>query len=353
MVVDWQKALLGHEALISEAVRVLEETSLRIVLIVDGEKKLVGTVTDGDIRRGLMRNAGMTDPVTSIMNERPITASVTQSGESILALMRQWDVLQVPVVDIDRRVVQVELLQKLTSREILKNPVLLMAGGVGSRLYPLTEDTPKPMLKVGGKPILESIIEQLIGSGFINLYISICYKGEIVRDYFGNGSEWGANIQYLEESEPLGTAGALGLLPDDDNDSPILMVNGDILTRVDFRRLLDFHKEQGGHLTMCVREYDFQVPYGVVEVSGQQVTSLKEKPIQKFFVNAGIYTVDKNLINNYRKSTAIDMPDLINDQLEQSNLVNVFPIHEYWLDVGLMEQYKQAQIDVSRLPGDQ
>ena len=353
MAIDWRKALLGQEALISEAVRVLEETSLRIVLIVDGEKRLVGTVTDGDIRRGLMGHSEMTDPAVSVMNKRPITALITQSRESILALMRQYDILQVPVVDSNGLVVQVELLQKLTNLEILHNPVVLMAGGVGSRLYPLTADMPKPMLKVGGKPILESIVEQLIESGFLNLYISICYKGEIVRDYFGDGSAWGANIQYLEESEPLGTAGALGLLPDDDNDYPILLVNGDILTKVDFRHLLDFHKEQGGHITLCVREYDFQVPYGVVEVSGQKVAGLKEKPIHKFFVNAGIYAIDKSVISDYRKPIAIDMPDLINDQLKHSNLVNVFPIHEYWLDIGLMEQYEQAQIDVSRLPGDQ
>ena len=352
MTLDWRKAVLHQGARISDAVRVLNEEKLRIALVVDDNPLLVGTVTDGDVRRGLIKHTALTDPVVSIMNTNPITATTENNREWVLALMHRLEILQVPILDAEGHVVRVEFLQELTGKQKHDNSVLLMAGGFGKRLHPLTLDTPKPMLKVGRKPILESIIEQLVESGFHNLYVAIHYKGDVVKDYFGDGSGLGAKICYLEEKTPLGTGGALGMLPEDGLKLPILLINGDLLTNVDFSQMLAFHNEQSGDITVCVREYDLQVPYGVVEVKNQKVVGLIEKPVQKFFVNAGIYVIAPRLKADLSKTKQVDMPDILNDQIICGKEVNVFPIHEYWLDIGLMKQYEQAQSDIGRLHDD-
>ena len=351
-MLSWKKTLLQPTARISEAVSVLNDVSLRVVLVVDDQLRLLGTITDGDVRRGLMRHLGMDEPVESIMNKSPITASEVRNRDAVLALMRKRDILQIPILDAQGCVTNVEFLQDLISPNDLANPVVLMAGGFGRRLRPLTTNIPKPMLKVGNKPILESIIVQLVESGLRQLFISVFFKADVVQDYFGDGAAWNADIQYLVEDEPLGTGGALSLLPKDLTDLPILLINGDILTKVDFSRLLEFHSEQNCELTVCVREYDFQVPYGVVEISENRVLSLVEKPVQSCFVNAGIYVINQSLILGKNRSEGFDMPDLINDQILQSKAVNVFPIHEYWTDIGLKEHYEQAKMDVNKLSRD-
>ena len=353
---DWEKALLMDHAKISDAIRVLEDSPLRIAFVVDEKNILVGTITDGDIRRGLISHIGLAESVDTVMNKQPVVASSSQDRESILALMRARDIRQVPVIDSNGCIVNVELLDELQQTKEadyeLENTVVLMAGGAGRRLQPLTTSTPKPMLRVGEKPILETIIEQLVEAGFRKFFLSIFYKGEIVREYFRDGSKWGIDIEYLEELKPLGTAGALGLLPQSINRHPVVVMNGDILTRVDFRRLLEFHEEQGGTLTMCACEYDFQVPYGVIELLEHRALGIREKPVHKFFVNAGIYVIEEDLINDFLPNKAIDMPEFINALIDHGQDVNVFPIHEYWLDIGLVEQYKKAQADVSSLASD-
>jgi NDP-sugar pyrophosphorylase family protein len=282
------------------------------------------------------------------MNKQPVTASTGASREVVLGVMRRHDILQVPIIDSEERVVKVEFLQDFTHQDVLENPVLVMAGGMGTRLQPLTKDVPKPMLKVGSKPILETIVVQLVDAGFQNLFISVCYMGEVIRRHFGNGQTWGINIEYLEEDKPLGTGGALKLLPANISKAPLLVMNGDILTKVNFRRLLEYHSEQKADLTICVRSYDFQVPYGVVEIDKNRVKSLQEKPIQSFFVNAGIYVVDNEINLRIKSNTAIDMPDIINQHIDAGRNISAFPIHEYWLDIGVMEQYKKAQRDIRK-----
>lgn len=352
VTVDWQRAVLPVDATVSQAIKILDEVSLRIVLIVDQRNQLVGTITDGDVRRGLVGYIDMQESVELIMNKNPVTAPVELGRDSILKLMMQWDILQVPVVDSNRQIVDVEFLQSYPSREAIDNPVILMAGGVGERLYPLTADIPKPMLKVGNRPILESIVEQLAASGFHNLYISIFFKGEVLKEHFGDGSAWGISIEYLEEAQPLGTGGAVSLLPEIDNDLPLVVINGDVLAKVNYRRLLDFHKEQEGELTICVREHDLQVPYGVVEMSGLDVKKLVEKPTHKFFVNAGIYIISRELANTHNSEQRIDMPDLVNFHIEKGKRIKAYPLHEYWIDIGLMDQYEKAQIDFGYLFDD-
>ena len=202
-------------------------------------------------------------------------------------------------------------------------------------------------MHVGSKPILETILEQFIEAGFHDFYISTHYKSEMVRNHFGDGKQWGVSIQYIHEEKPLGTAGALGLLPEDVSKLPIIMMNGDILTKVSFTHLLDFHADYDGIATMCIREYDFEVPYGVVQTDGTQVTSIVEKPVHKFFVNAGIYVIDPSLINMVDVNIYLDMPNLLEEQIEKGKKVNMFPVHEYWLDIGRIDEFERANREIS------
>ena len=319
---------------------------MRISLVVDDSDRLLGTITDGDIRRALLAHHGMETLVVDVMKKHPITALESDDSETILAMMKSKDLLQIPVIDSEGCVIRLETLQQLIDGIKYDNPVFLMAGGFGTRLHPLTKDTPKPMLKVGDRPILETIFNQFVESGFHNFYISIHYKAEMVREHFGDGSNWGVNINYVHEDTPLGTAGALGLLPKEMPDLPIIMMNGDLLTKVNFEHLLSFHHEQKGMATMCVREYDFQVPYGVIETSNQQITSIIEKPVHNFFVNAGIYVLEPELIQKVDGIACLDMPNLLEEQILKGEKISSFPIHEYWLDIGRMEEYERAKKDI-------
>jgi NDP-sugar pyrophosphorylase family protein len=224
-----------------------------------------------------------------------------------------------------------------------------MAGGFGTRLRPLTDNCPKPMLKVGGKPMLEILIDSFIKSGFNNFYISTHYLPEQIRDYFDDGSSKGVNITYVHEESPLGTGGALGLLPENMAKLPLVLINGDILTKVDFGKLIEFHDNNKAESTMCVREYEYQVPFGVVEGEGNNVTSMIEKPIQRFFINAGIYILNSSVIDTVKPHNYLDMPTLLEQQIANSQTVVKFPIYEYWLDIGRMDDFNRAQRDYSSL----
>ena len=227
-----------------------------------------------------------------------------------------------------------------------ENLVLLMVGGFGKRLLPLTKNTPKPLLKVGRKPLLEFIVEQLSEYGFHKICMATHYKGDLIRSYFGDGKTWKVNISYIEESEPLGTAGALTLIESKYLTKPILVMNGDILTRLNFRQLLEFHESHTAQATMCVRECDFQIPYGVVESNGEQVSRIVEKPSQTYSVNAGIYVLNPSIIRNRNKSPEYyDMTDLLSEVVNSGNIVNKFPIIEYWMDIGQIEEYEKAQVE--------
>ena len=243
---DWPKVILKLNDTIQTAIMVLDEVSaesLRIVVIVDENERLIGTVTDGDIRRGLIKRFSMDTAITKIMSTNPIVAFESDDKQQIFSKMKELDVFSIPIIDSDRKIVGIETLTNLLEKNKYDNPVLLMAGGFGERLKPLTEHLPKPLLKLGGKPILEHILEQFIASGFHDFYISIYYKAEIVKKHFGDGGNWNVSIKYIHEEEPLGTAGALGLLPSNLPKLPILVMNGDLLTKIDFNKLLNFHFE--------------------------------------------------------------------------------------------------------------
>jgi NDP-sugar pyrophosphorylase family protein len=224
-----------------------------------------------------------------------------------------------------------------------------MAGGFGTRLRPLTNNCPKPMLKVGDKPILEQILINFVEAGFYRFYISTHYMPEVISDHFGNGEKWGVNIQYVHEEVPLGTGGALGLLPHDEIDHPMFMMNGDLLTSLNFHSFLEFHESHGSIATMCVREYEHQVPYGVITSEGIYIKSMIEKPVHRFFVNAGIYLLDPKMVRSVEPGTCIDMPTLLEQQIENDNSVTMFPIHEYWLDIGRMDDFQRAQTEFTSI----
>ena len=322
-------------------IEVLHAGGNRLALVVSDDRKLLGTVTDGDIRRALIKQVDMNCAVSEIMNKSPVTALKSESPSRIMSKMSSRDLLHIPIIDESNVLIGLETLQHLLVKKKYDNPVFLMAGGFGKRLYPLTEHTPKPLLHVGVRPILETILMQFIEAGFHNFYISTHYKADMIRNHFGDGGDWDINIQYVHEENPLGTAGSLGMLPSDIV-LPILMMNGDLLTKVDLQQLLSFHHEQDAIATMCIREYDFQVPYGVVNIEEQYVTNIVEKPIQKFFVNAGIYVLDPKLINQVDGNKYLDMTNFLENQIKNGNKVCVFPIHEYWIDIGRMEEYECA-----------
>lgn len=340
---DWRDVLLTPTHPMSTAISVLDQVALRIVMVVDDKGRLLGTVTDGDIRRGLIKHQEMSTPLGEVMHTDPTVASASDDRESILAMMKAKDLMQIPIVDENHIVVGLETIQHLMELPRHDNPVFLMAGGFGKRLRPLTEHTPKPLLHVGGKPILQTILEQFIAAGFHDFYVSTHYRAEQVREHFGDGGSWGVSIRYTHEPQPLGTAGALGLLPDTLPHLPLVMMNGDLYTQVNFQELLRFHDESGGIATMCVRKYDFQVPYGVVVAREHRIEKIIEKPVQDFFVNAGIYIIDPKLCREVSGNTFLDMPDLLQEQLKKGHQVNMFPVHESWLDIGRIEDYERAQ----------
>lgn len=347
----WQSVVIAPELALEDAIRVLDGEGLRIALVAEASGRLLGTLTDGDVRRALLRRTPMTAPVREAMYATPKTAAPHWSRERILALMETHQLLQVPVVDADGRLVGLETLHGLLQKQHKDNAVFLMAGGFGTRLQPLTDTCPKPMLKVGDKPILELTLESLVQAGFQRFFISTHYLPEMISDHFGDGTRWGARITYVHEDVPLGTGGAVGLLPKDEIERPMVMMNGDVLTRLDFEALLRFHDKHEAVATMCVREYEHRVPFGVIESDGHRVRAMVEKPVYRHSVNTGIYVLSPALVRSVQRGVRIDMPTLLQSEMDAGRTVNVFPVHEYWLDVGRPEDLQRARNEAGNPDG--
>ncbi|GAB6052560.1 nucleotidyltransferase family protein [Magnetospira thiophila] len=331
---DWRDTIVASGTPIQEAIRILDETAAQICLVVDGEDRLLGTVTDGDIRRGLLRAVQLSEPVERVMKRDFVASLASEDKSDRIKAMVSMKVHQLPIIDPRGRIVGLEILDKLVAQTVQHdNWVLLMAGGLGTRLHPLTHTKPKPLIEVGGKPILETILAQFVRQGFHRFFISVNYRREMIKSHFGDGERWGAEILYLDEPEALGTAGALGLVPEVP-DKPMIVMNGDLLTKVNFEALLDFHRQSGAHATMAVREYDFQVPFGVVDLADDRITDIIEKPVHRFLVNAGLYVIAPEVLSEIPGSERFDMPDLFRKLIAQNHSTKVFPIREYWLDIG-------------------
>ena len=344
----WKDVLVKPNTSILDAIQILDKSSLQIVLVVNGQDQLLGTITDGDIRRGILKGFTLDTHVQRIMNPEPTVARVNDSGDSILAVMKSKTLHHIPLVDESRILRGLKTIDDLIQPQNRENWVVLMAGGMGRRLRPLTDDCPKPMLNVGNKPLLETILENFIEHGFRKFYFAVNFMADVIKSYFGDGSRWGAEIYYLHEKERLGTAGALSLLAEKPNE-PVLVMNSDLLTKVNFNQLLDFHIGQHSKATMCVREYDFQVPYGVVNISSQRIISIDEKPIQRFFVNAGIYVLEPSMLKLIPPNVYFDMPTLFEKIVSQCEETAAFPIREYWLDIGRIADFDRAKGEFSKV----
>jgi dTDP-glucose pyrophosphorylase len=341
---EWRATLIGDSVTIHEAIRAIDESALQIALVIDHEQRLVGTVTDGDVRRGLLRGIGLDAPAADIMNREPVSCPAALGRDAALAVMRGADVKQVPLVDDANCVVGLELMGDVIKRTDHDNWIVLMAGGLGQRLRPLTEDCPKPMLPVGGQPILEIILKNFARQGFSRFFLSVNYKAEMVRRHFGDGSRWGVEIDYLQEPERLGTAGALGLLPQRPTQSLIVM-NGDLLTAINFGSMLQFHVEHQATATMAVREHTVEVPFGVIDLAEDYLAGLTEKPRYSWFINAGIYVVEPSVLDLVEPGKALDMPALFERVMARNEKVAAFPIREYWRDIGRLEDLEHATAD--------
>jgi len=337
---NWSNTVLRGDATLAKAIQILN-AGLQIVLITTEENVLIGTITDGDVRRGLISGLEMNSSIQTIVHKNAIVApaGITKSGAR--DLMRFHSIEYLPLVDSDRKIVGLLSLRKLSNKVRLRNPFVVMTGGRGERMRPMTDDCPKPMLRVAGKPMLETIIENAIKAGFVNYYFVTHYRSEQIEEYFGDGQRWNIQIEYIEEKSPLGTAGGLSLL-DPLPTTPIVVTNGDVLTNIDYNAMLDFHNTNGVDATMAVRSYDIQCPYGVVDLDGTKIIGFAEKPVYRHYVNAGIYVLKPEILTKLESGKPIDMPDfLMNDCLESEEVI-AYPIYEDWMDVGNLDDFHAA-----------
>jgi len=350
----WRDIVIPPQTPLLDAIKILDRSATQILLITDSENRLLGTVTDGDVRRAILRGNDLSIDIAQVMNSKPFTIrhDLPFDRPRLLAIMVERKLRHVPVVDDSGHLLRLEFEDDLLRTQELPNPVVLMVGGLGERLRPLTEECPKPLLSVGGRPLLETIILQLASHGFRHFHLAVNYKAEMFESHFGDGSRLGVNISYVREETKLGTAGALSLLPGNLKD-PILVMNGDVLTDINYHALLNFHAEHRATATMCVREYDIEVPYGVVDIDkNSNVIGIIEKPKHRFFINAGIYLLNGDTVSTIEKSKFLDMPSFIERIKGSGGNVSAFPIREYWLDIGRMDDFMRANTEFPLIFGN-
>lgn len=345
---NYKHLFIYEGATIHQAIEKLDNNDAHILLVVNNDEKLLGTVTDGDVRRGILKGIALSESIKQIMNPQPIVAQKNQTIDSIYTLMRKHVIRQIPILNDEGIVVGIEVLDELLQYNRKDNPIVLMAGGLSTRLYPLTIDKPKPMLEIAGRPILEIILTNLIQFGFHKFFISINYLGNQIKEYFGNGSKWDVEIEYLQENEKMGTAGALSLLPRKFN-SPLIVMNSDLLTKIDFNHLLTFHTQHDTVATMAVRAFDYTVPYGICKFDKNYITEVVEKPTYKFFINAGVYVLEPVILDVIPKNEYFDMPTLFSRLIALEKQVTAFPVREYWLDIGQMSDFEKAHNEYSHV----
>ena len=337
----WRTTVLPLNSNIKQAIAKLNETGLQIVLVLDAKDILLGTVTDGDIRRGLLRGLTLEEPIESVIRSNSLVVPADLSRDQVLQLMRANRLSQLPVVDVSSRVVGLHLWDAIDSKAVRPNLMVIMAGGLGTRLRPHTETCPKPMLPVAGKPMLEHIIDRAKEEGFGHFVITIHYLGQLIEEYFGNGERLGVRIDYLKETTPLGTAGALGLL-NPRPELPFIVTNGDVMSDVKYGELLDFHARHVAVATMAVRLYEWQHPFGVVQTRGLDIIGFEEKPVSRTHINAGIYALNPQALNAIAPNNSYDMPSLFEQLQSEGKRTVAYPMHEPWLDVGRPDDLKLA-----------
>ena len=341
---DYKKCCASVDRSIRQVAEIIDRLTLKTVYITSSKNKLLGSVTDGDLRRAIINGISLDQNISRIMNPNP-KFILRGQGDDVAAwdLMKRLNLKTVPIVDEQMSIVNILPIKQAQSTSALNNPVIIMAGGFGSRLMPLTKDTPKPMLKIAGKPILERVIDNFISQGFSEFYISVYYLSNQIKDYFGDGHSKGVQIHYLEEDQPMGTGGCLSLLPKPLSTSPHIIANGDILSTIDYRALIQFHKSNGAIATMATRNYEIKVPFGVIESDGTQLLGIKEKPTFDVMINAGIYLLDPEIISTL-DNREIQITNIFSSLLAQNKSVHCFPLVESWADVGHHDDFQNAQL---------
>ncbi len=351
-VAEIRKLYIKPDATIREAMETIDRGARGIALVIDDEGRLKGTVTDGDIRRAILRGLTLDSSLKSVMNENFTFVPVNYTQLLVETIFRQKSIMQIPVLDDHMRVVDVIFYSEFFKSPSKENYAVIMAGGLGTRLSPLTRDIPKPMLKVGAKPILETIIEQLKSYGYRNIVLCLNYKAEVIENYFRDGSDFGVYIKYIKEEKRLGTGGAIRLARQY-LDRDFFVVNGDILTKLNFDQLMQYHLKNENAITIGTKKYELQIPYGVVDIRDETVKRLNEKPRLNFFISGGIYCLAPETVDSIPENEYFDITSLINMYLEKNHKIGSFPITEYWMDIGQMEDYNQANVDYVSLFGSE
>lgn len=341
---DWESALVKPETTLREALETIDRIGAQAVLVVDQNRRLIGTLTDGDARRSLLAGVALSAPVSKAMFPEPTCISQGESPQSILSTMRRTGFHQLPIIDNERRVVGFALLNDYLTAKRRDNWVVIMAGGLGSRLQELTRDVPKPMLKVGSRPILETIINSYADQGFHRFYLAVNYRAEQIEQYFGDGQAFGVDIRYLREKQRLGTAGALSLLPERP-DRTFIVTNADLLTKENFGHMVDQHQQAQAQATMAVRNFEMQVPFGVIKLRDGFIETIEEKPIQRFMVSAGIYVLEPEALDLVPVNAFFDMPSLFDEMLAAKMPIRAHQMDGYWLDIGRLPDYERANLD--------
>ena len=340
---NWKSAILHKDATINKAIKNLSDTSLQICLVVSKSGKLEGTLTDGDIRRAMLKGFTLKDKVIKAMKKDPFVVTKKLDRKSIRYLMKANTLLQVPIVDNHRKIVGLHLWNEMPQIKIKDNLVVLMAGGFGKRMRPKTNNIPKPMLKVNGRPILEQVIESVRDCGFKNIIITTHYLKDKIINYFKDGKKWGVNISYICEDKPLGTAGSLGLIKEIIN-KPILVTNGDVISNINFSEILDYHNFHKADATMAVRILERPIPFGVIEHDGILIKNITEKPISQSTINSGIYVINSNQVKKVKQNKYYKMTDLFLDIKNTGKKTIVFPMHESWRDIGRIQDIEVKKL---------
>ena len=336
-----KKMKVNKRSSIKDVLQAIVNGGARIALMVDNKDRLIGTITDGDIRRHLLRGYNINDTIETIPLKKPTIAHINDPEDKVLNKALSKGILQVPIIDKNKKIIDLHVVDKLLKLREKPNKVFLMVGGIGTRLMPYTKSIPKPMLKVGDVPILETIIKNFVKSGFVNIVMCVNYKSKVIIDYFDNGSKFGAKIDYVIEKKKMGTAGALSFFKKKISE-PFFVMNGDLLTNLDFENLLNFHKDHHSIATMCVREYKVKLPFGVINLDKERILSLEEKPIHKFFVNSGIYMLNPGCIKLIPNSY-YDMTTLFQNMIKKKKNIASFPLQEHWIDIGSLSEFERAQ----------
>lgn len=341
----WRQAILAEGATIQQAIVNLNQVSIKIVMVVNENGGLVGIISDGDIRRGLLKGLTLDSSIETIVHLDALVVPTDMSREMVLQLMVANKIQQIPVVDANHHVVGVHLWDEINALPERSNLMVIMAGGMGTRLHPHTENCPKPLLPVAGKPILEHIIERAKLEGFSHFVLAVHYLAHMIEDYFGNGERLDVQIDYLRENSPLGTAGSLSLL-NPIPEAPFIVSNGDVLTNIRYGELLDFHTRHNATATMAVKVYEWQHPFGVVQTEGVDIIGFEEKPVARSHINAGVYALESDALDVLSQGENCDMPALFERLQTKEKRTVAYPMHEPWLDVGRPDDLETARLDL-------